>query len=81
MHIACQYIRLSPIKDMANIEPLFIDAEFDGHTLTLAVQLPSFYLKQMLQESLRSLDVVAKIDNRVEVVCCDGLSSLHKIPR
>jgi|GEM_PF-1660772 len=58
-----------------------IVVEFDGHTLVLTGRLPSFYLKQMLQESLRDLEGVAKIDNRVDVVCCDGLSSIQRLPR
>jgi hypothetical protein len=43
-------------------------------TLILTGRLPSFYLKQLLQEALRGVDGVGKIDNRVAVICCDGLS-------
>ena len=52
-----------------------ITIEFKAGVLLLSGQLPSFYLKQMLQECLRKLDGVTAIDNRVDVVCCDGLSS------
>lgn len=43
-------------------------------TLILTGRLPSFYLKQLLQEALRGVDGVGKIDNRVDVICCDGTS-------
>jgi hypothetical protein len=41
--------------------------------LVLTGQLPSFYLKQLLQEALRGLE--APIDNQIDVVCSDGVSS------
>jgi len=43
--------------------------------LVLSGQLPSFYLKQVLQTILRELPGVAKIDNRVQVISTQGLSS------
>jgi|GEM_PF-4035133 len=46
-----------------------IAVELDGHTLILTGQLSSFYLKQLLQESLRNIDGIEKIDNQVNVVC------------
>ena len=44
-------------------------------TLILTGRLPSFYLKQLLQEALRQVDGVGTIDNRVDVICCGGMSS------
>ena len=44
-------------------------------TLILTGRLPSFYLKQLLQEALRGVDGVGRIDNHVAVICCDGLGS------
>jgi hypothetical protein len=44
-------------------------------TIILSGRVPSFYLKQLLQEALRDIDGVEKIDNRVDVVRSNGLSS------
>jgi hypothetical protein len=52
-----------------------IDVEYRSGTLILSGQLPSFYLKQILQEVLLHEDGVVQIDNRVVVVCPHGLSS------
>jgi osmotically-inducible protein OsmY len=46
----------------------------DGQ-LTLHGCVPSFYMKQMLQTLLRDIEGVQQIDNRVEVVSSEGLSS------
>jgi hypothetical protein len=37
-------------------------------------ELPSFYLKQLLQKALKKLDGIRYIDNQVNVVSSDGLS-------
>ncbi len=58
--------------------PGTIEAEFYQGTLVLKGRLPSFYLKQLLQEALRQVEGVDTIDNRVDVVCCDGVSSVRK---
>jgi hypothetical protein len=39
--------------------------------------VPTFYLKQVLQQALKGLDGVRHIDNRVDVVASDGLSSVR----
>ena len=52
-----------------------IELEFDQGTIILTGRLPSFYLKQLLQEALRDIDGVETIENRVDVVCPHGLSS------
>jgi len=41
-------------------------------------QVPSFYLKQVLQTALRDVAGIRRIDNRVEVVSPDGLSSVRR---
>jgi len=41
-------------------------------------QVPSFYLKQILQTVLREIAEITRIDNRVDVVCSDGLSSVGR---
>ncbi len=50
--------------------------EYDGDTLIIHGAVPTFYLKQMLQTTLRNLDGVRLIDNRVSVglnCACDSL--------
>jgi hypothetical protein len=49
-----------------------------GDTLVLTGRLPSYYLKQMLQQALVTLPGVVKIDDRVDVVSCSGLSSVPR---
>ncbi len=49
----------------------------DG-VLTVRGRVPTFYLKQLLQTILKRVDGVQRIDNRVDVVCCDGLSSVRE---
>jgi hypothetical protein len=41
-------------------------------------QVPSFYLKQVLQTALRDVNGIRRVDNRVDVVCPDGLSSVRR---
>ena len=45
-----------------------------GH-LTLSGRVPSFYLKQALQELLRDIERVKLITNSVDVVSSTGMSS------
>ena len=45
-----------------------ISLDYADGVLTLRGQLPSFYLKQLLQEHLRGMENVARIDNQVDVV-------------
>jgi len=49
--------------------------QFDGGTLTLQGCVPSFYLKQVLQELLRDMRQIDRIENDVAVVSSTGLSS------
>jgi hypothetical protein len=53
--------------------------KFDSSEDTLVVRgsVPSYYLKQVLQETLKTLDGVGRVENCVEVVSADGLSSVR----
>jgi hypothetical protein len=44
-----------------------IRIEARGGTLFLSGRLPSFYMKQVLQTTLRGIDGVSEIENHVEV--------------
>jgi len=52
-----------------------VSLTFADGTLVLEGRVPSFYLKQVLQEQLKSVDGVRRVDNRVDVVNSTGLSS------
>jgi len=52
-----------------------LQLENDGKYLVVSGSLPSFYLKQLVQEVLMRVDGVERIDNRIDVVQCNGLSS------
>ncbi len=52
-----------------------IQVAVHGLRLVVTGRVPSFYLKQSLQASLSDLPGVERIENRVDVVSCDGLSS------
>jgi osmotically-inducible protein OsmY len=41
--------------------------------LVLTGYLPTFFFKQLLQEALRSLDGITRIDNRVEVAATNAV--------
>jgi hypothetical protein len=54
---------------------------YDNGRLTLRGSLPSFYLKQVLQELLRSLRDVRQIINDVGVVSVNGRGRIRlKVP-
>ncbi len=52
-----------------------ISWQFENGTLTLCGTVPSFYLKQVLQELLRDIRQIDQIVNDVDVVSSNGLSS------
>lgn len=54
-----------------------IDVDFRGGVLILHGRVPTFYMKQILQTRLRDIDGVARIDNQVDVVSSNGLSSIR----
>lgn len=50
-----------------------IQIESDCDTLVLSGCLPTYYLKQLLQETVRRVDGVANVENHVLVVNSSGL--------
>ena len=54
-----------------------IEMHFHDRTLSLYGSVPSYYLKQILQNFLIKLDEVEQIDNQVNVISSDGLSSVE----
>ena len=48
-----------------------------GDVLIIRGNVPSFYLKQLLQTALLDLDGICRIDNQVAVVSSFGLSSIE----
>ena len=70
-------------KETLQTNPLFrghldsIELEYvEGH-LVLLGRLPSFYLRKMLNESLSTVPGMGRIENRIDVISSDGLSSLR----
>ena len=55
-----------------------IACDFTNGVLTIRGRVPTFYLKQILQEVLRDVDGVSRIDNQVNVVSATGLSSIPR---
>ena len=43
--------------------------------LVLTGKLPSFYLKQLLQDAVCTVDGISRVENRINVVSCNNLSS------
>jgi len=64
----------SDVRQVLASHPVFsnhvqsIRVELDRDTLKLTGQLPSYFTKQLLQETLRSVEGVEQIENRVCVV-------------
>ncbi len=54
-----------------------ITCELEDGVLTLRGDVPSFYLKQVLQSLLKDVPGVGRVDNRVDVVSVAGLSSVR----
>ena len=50
--------------------------ECSENVLVIRGRVPTFYLKQLLQDALKQLEGVRRIDNRVDVVTAEGLSSV-----
>jgi hypothetical protein len=48
----------------------------DG-VLTVRGRVPSFYLKEVLDNILKRIDGVRYVENQVDVVCSHGLSSVR----
>ncbi|MCC7475179.1 MAG: hypothetical protein IT425_07270 [Pirellulales bacterium] len=52
------------------------DFSLDGDTLVVRGRVPSFYLKQVLQNALKNLEGVRCVDNRVAVLSAKGANYL-----
>ena len=53
----------------------FINCSYRNGVLRLEGQLPSFYLKQTAQSLLQSIQGVKRVENKIMVVSCSGISS------
>ena len=51
--------------------------EYREGVLTVRGRVPSFYLRQILERVLLRVKGVRSIDNQVDVISCDGLSSVR----
>ena len=51
--------------------------EHRGRTLFLSGRLPTFYLKQLVQEAVRYLPGVGHVRNEIDVVNPNGVSSVR----
>jgi BON domain len=51
--------------------------EHRGRTLFLSGRLPTFYLKQLVQEAVRHLPGVGRVRNEIDVVNPTGVSSVR----
>jgi len=54
-----------------------VDVDYESGVLVVSGAVPSFYLKQVLQSLLRNIDGVHRVENRVDVVSSEGLSSVR----
>jgi osmotically-inducible protein OsmY len=54
-----------------------VTIEHDGRTLFLSGKLPTFYLKQLVQEAVRHVPGVQQVRNLIDVVSSDGISSVR----
>lgn len=52
------------------------DFECRDKVLVIRGSVPTFYLKQLLQDALKQLDGIYRVDNRVDVIASEGLSSI-----
>jgi len=51
--------------------------EHRGRTLLLTGKLPTFYLKQLVQEAVRHVPGVLQVRNLIDVVNASGISSVR----
>ena len=51
--------------------------EHRGRTLYLTGRLPTFYLKQLVQEAVRHVPGVQQVRNMIDVISADGISSVR----
>lgn len=53
-----------------------VQVNFTKGRLVISGRVPTFYLKSLLQHTLSGIDGVESVDNLVQVVSSDGLSSV-----
>jgi hypothetical protein len=53
-----------------------VSIDHDGRTLLLTGRLPTFYLKQLVQEAVRHVPGVSQVRNLIDV-SADGMSSVQ----
>jgi BON domain len=54
-----------------------VSIEHEGRTIFLSGRLPTFYLKQLVQEAVRHVPGVQNVRNLIDVVSADGISSVQ----
>lgn len=54
-----------------------VELDFADGVLTLRGRVPTFHLKQILQERLKDVEQVRRIRNQIDVVNSSGLSSVR----
>jgi osmotically-inducible protein OsmY len=54
-----------------------VKIEQEGRNLFLSGCLPSFYLKQMVQEAVRRVPGVQNVINQIDVISANGVSSVR----
>jgi osmotically-inducible protein OsmY len=81
---SCERSNLSSLaRDYLEHHPHFrgrvgdVSIEHDGRTLLLTGRLPTFYLKQLVQEAVRHVPGVQQVRNLIDVVSPDGISSVR----
>lgn len=80
----CERSNLSTLaRDYLEHHPHFkgrlsdVSIDHDGRTVVLSGRLPSFYLKQLVQEAVRHVPGVLHVRNQIDVVASDGISSVR----
>jgi osmotically-inducible protein OsmY len=80
----CERSNLSSVaRDYLEKHPHFrgrindVSIRHEGRTLLLTGQLPTFYLKQLVQEAVRHVPGVQQVRNLIDVVSADGISSVR----
>lgn len=80
----CERSNLSSLaRDYLEHHPHFrgrindVSIEHEGRTLFLTGRLPTFYLKQLVQEAVRHVPGVHHVRNLIDVVSADGVSSVR----
>jgi osmotically-inducible protein OsmY len=80
----CERSKLSTLaRDYLEHHPHFkgrlndVSIDHDGRTIYLSGRVPTFYLKQLVQEAVRHVPGVEHVRNLIEVVSANGVSSVR----